>query len=121
VYVRWKASAPPRRSLRAVLVKSARVNGQPRQQIISYLGSIREADLKRTWPHIPFWEQATARLDALVGAGTITRADADTAENQLARRVPRLTAEERYLARRERLRQYASAYWRRAQLPAPEA
>lgn len=72
MFVRWKSRAKSRRrratghhSLTAVLVESRRVDGKPRQQIISYLGTI---DSEHTTAHfhcVDFWASVTRHLGAL--------------------------------------------------------
>ena len=78
--------------LTATLVESRRIDGNPRQRSIAYLGSIREGKIDRTLSHHEyFWRKATRRLDQL----DMTRGQRDKIEVALASRVRRLTDSER--------------------------
>ncbi len=106
MYVKWQVK-PRRKSrwsqdkenhnysdlLTATLVRSRRVNSQPRQEVIGYLGSIRERTTqgaefahRQEW----FWEKAITTLDRLTDR--ISQADREKIENQLAQRVQRPSA-----------------------------
>lgn len=84
MYVRWKRRQGPRgRALQwtALLVKSERVGGKPRQRVVGYLGSITENDmgagsLGLAVRRIHFWARAAPRLVQLVLDGVL---DADAA------------------------------------------
>ena len=98
MYVRWKRR-PLRRSgdtaWDAVLVQSVRIAGQPRQQRVGYLASIRAhyhtAPAHRAW----FWTRVVQRLETL-GLDARTR---HAVERQLQQVVPRPSdAELRHLA-----------------------
>ena len=99
MYVRWQSRGRVRRGkssplLTAVLVESRRVDGDPRQRTIAYLGGIREAYVDvREWEHRAFWRGVDERLDALgldpevrarVEASVEARVRQVTPENQAA-------------------------------------
>ncbi len=71
MYVRWQRRRRVRKGrksplLTAVLVESRRVNGQPRQHVVAYLGGIREAYIDVSeWQHRAFWRRVDDRLDEL--------------------------------------------------------
>ncbi len=79
MYVRWKKRARMYRkkptgdyALTAVLVESVRgywkadqQGSKPRQQIICYLGTIRQSALQRPYFQLDFWLSADAHLDKL--------------------------------------------------------
>lgn len=72
MFVQWKQKKLRRKrggkeavSLRAVLVKSQRVNGKPTKQEM-YLGSIRQADVLDPKSAVKFWTKASQRLGHLV-------------------------------------------------------
>jgi len=48
-------SPPDEQRLYAVLVESQRVNGQPRQRVVRYLGAIREGDISKPLIADGFW------------------------------------------------------------------
>ena len=79
MYVSWQRRRRVRRGkssplLTAVLVESRRVDGEPRQRVIAYLGGIREAYVdEREREHRAFWRGVDDRLDAL-GLDPVTRA-----------------------------------------------
>lgn len=50
-------------SLYCVLVESQRINGAPRQKVISYLGSVDEGDRERLCVRVDFWDEVLAKLD----------------------------------------------------------
>ena len=95
MFVRWK-----RRKLKkkwhggcvryAVLVKSERVNGKPRQKVIKYLGHI--ADYGLEWPghRFDFWDRVDKNLGEL-GLDDKSRREI---ERKLDDRVPRPTPEQ---------------------------
>jgi hypothetical protein len=83
----------PRHSYHAQLVTSERVNGQPRQRVIAYLGSYQDTPMPANWVgrmHFDFWRTAERRL-AEVGVSDTDKARIRAA---LAKRVPRPTAAE---------------------------
>jgi hypothetical protein len=49
----------------AVLVKSERRDGRPRQRTVAYLGSIARDRTGDPWPRFHFWKAVSARLDSL--------------------------------------------------------
>ena len=96
MYVKWQLRSRKRGGgyllLTAVLVESRRVDGKPRQREVAYLAGIRERFIgEREDEHDKFWTKVDARLDAL-GLDTVTRAKIEVI---VAKRVPRVTAENR--------------------------
>jgi hypothetical protein len=72
MFVRWKSrqltrteSGAPERSLYAVLVECKRIDGQPRQKVIKYLGHINEEHLGIPRECREFWDQAKQSLDTV--------------------------------------------------------
>ena len=75
MYVRWKKRARTKHkkptsdyTLTAVLVESSRIlyrdqPSKPRQNIICYLGTIRQSALQRPYFQLDFWLSADAHLD----------------------------------------------------------
>ncbi len=102
MYVRWNRV---KGRLCAVLVRSARVSGQPRQKVVGYLASIHDAEYFLQHPkyRYEFWVRLCEHLDRFQQYGEI---DADTrqaVESRVARTVRPATAadveeEERELA-----------------------
>ncbi len=92
MYVRWQRRRRVRRGkssplLTAVLVESRRVDGDPRQRTIAYLGGIREAYVDvREWEHRAFWRGVDERLDAL-GLDPEVRARVEASVEARVRRV----------------------------------
>ena len=90
MYIRWKRCALRRTAdvtLKAFLVDSVRVEGQPRQRILGYLGAIRVRYQQAPAHRQRFWHQVEQRLTACrVDPGTHAALEAS-----LARVVPRLT------------------------------
>ena len=92
MYVRWESRRRVRRRkssplLMAVLVESRRVDGKPRQRVISYLGGIREAYIdEREGKHRAFWRGVDDRLDPL-GLDPATRARVEASVESRVRRV----------------------------------
>lgn len=69
MFVRWKrrersAHKHPTDEyvLTAYLVKSERVNGKPRQRIVTYLGAIRENHRDTYWHQVDFWKAARRNI-----------------------------------------------------------
>jgi len=90
MYIRWKRCALRRTAdvtLKAFLVHSVRIKGQPRQRILGYLGAIRVRYQQAPAHRQRFWHQVEQRLPAL-GVDQRTQA---ALEACLARVVPRLT------------------------------
>jgi hypothetical protein len=75
MYVRWKRreksagkyswNGPGRVALSAVLVKSERVNGRPRQKFIAYLGIIEEGRKTLYFHQREFWQSVDRHLAEL--------------------------------------------------------
>jgi hypothetical protein len=102
---RWGSKSPePGTSWRAILVESTRVDGEPRQRHVAYLGSIHDSVIKDDWRY-RFWDDVTARLDALGHRKKITADDRTKIEAALARKVgPRLSLERYKEIARDRAR-----------------
>jgi hypothetical protein len=81
-----------------VETKRERVNGQPRQRHIAYLGSISEARSKILVQRCHFWDHVADRLDNL-GNRITNREQIETA---IAKKVPRPSAAEYKEAARNR-------------------
>ena len=99
MYVRWQRKKRVDRRgqgplLCAVLVESRRVEGEPRQRTVAYLGGIREGCVEsKLAHHVHFWQNVTQRLDQLgddLGPGKRERV-----EEVIAKRVRRVTDAER--------------------------
>ncbi len=93
MYVRWNRV---KGRLCAVLVRSARVSGQPRQKVVGYLASIHDAEYFLQHPkyRYEFWVRLCEHLDRFQQYGEI---DADTrqaVEDRVARTVRPATAAE---------------------------
>ena len=73
--------------LTAVLVECRRVDGNPRQRVVAYLGGIREAYVdERERAHRTFWRGVDERLDAL-GLDPETRARVEASVESRVRLV----------------------------------
>ncbi len=91
MFVRWKRRVLKTRRYQgeqahyAVLVKSVRVAGQPRQQVIAYLA--RLIDSRMSYPATPFdfWGKVLPKLDAL-NLPEVERAKIESALGQVVRR-----------------------------------
>ena len=98
MYVRWQRKKRVDRNkwgrlLCAVLVESRRVDGEPRQRTVAYLGGIREGCVERfLGHHACFWRDVTQRLDHL--GDDLAPAEREKVEEALAKRVRRLTESE---------------------------
>ena len=102
MYVRWRryrgkpkyvnSAWLPGISHRAYLVRSARVEGRPRQQLVRYLGSIRDFLIVHPFPdyRARFWRDVRHNLDE-VELDAATRARCEAA---IAAVVPPVTPEE---------------------------
>jgi len=105
VYVRWKRRRlkkansynPDPHLLAASLVESRRVDGEPRQRTVAYLGSIGERFIELPWERGRFWRQVGLRLDAL----DLPQAERGAIEEAVARVVARPTPDEEQEAKRE--------------------
>ena len=92
VFVRWQRKQRVDRYNRgpllcAVLVKSRRVDGEPRQRTVAYLGGIRESFIdEREKEHRAFWRHADERLDELA-LDPEARAKVEAAIDSRVRRV----------------------------------
>ena len=96
MYVRWKKRVMTRRhcptgktALTAVLVENRRVDGKPRQRLVSYLGTIRQDGLTSPYHQLGFWGTADRHLAALA----LDNATRERIERSLLGVVPRPTHE----------------------------
>jgi hypothetical protein len=100
MFVRWKVRQKPprlysldrraRQSLTAVLVRSARVDGKPRQQVVAYLGHFNLDMIDQPAWRKGFWERADRRLADLA----LDYATREKIEAALQARIPCPTDEE---------------------------
>ena len=100
MYVKWQTK---RRSkawhsrgdlLTATLVECRRVDGKPRQKVVSYLGSVRLDFVdEHLIHHLHFWDSVHDRLDRV--GERIDTATRRRIEMKLARRVAKPTARQR--------------------------
>lgn len=72
MYVRWKKRTRSRyhrpqdeQTLSAILVESVRIDGKPRQRIVSYLGCIGSKRLTFFYHQVDFWQSVDKHLGAL--------------------------------------------------------
>lgn len=112
MFIRWKRRkkvkagryGAPRRhsdkgdSLYCVLVESQRVNGSPRQKVISYLGSVDEGDRERLGIRVNFWDRVVAKLDQL----KLQPVERTKIEEAIALMVSRASEDEAATFRKER-------------------
>jgi hypothetical protein len=100
MYVRWKRhlmsartadyswrklhERPPY-SISAVLVRSKRVDGKPRQEFVCHLATISEDHISMSIHRHYFWQKATSQLDAL----ELDQAQRGKLERKLLEVVPR--------------------------------
>jgi hypothetical protein len=82
----------------AILAETKRVNGQPRQRHLAYLGSMSEERSKILVQRCDFWDQIVDRLNKL--GNRIT--DREQIETAIAKKVPRPSAAEYKEAARNR-------------------
>ena len=106
MYVRWKRTKRKDRwgygdTLTAVLVKSERVNGQPRQKFIAHLGSIREGRIDVQGARLNFWDNVEAKLASL------PEEQADRIREKLSQKVAYMPREQREKLHEEGRRFYA--------------
>jgi hypothetical protein len=102
VYVRWKKSVrfrggEGRMDLAAVVVRSERVAGTPRQRVMCYLGAIDGAEVGKLAPRVRFWLGVDEKLAVL----NPTPADRAKFEASIQAEVQRPTAEETAAVQRE--------------------
>jgi hypothetical protein len=93
MFIRWKhrrLRRDPDTLRYAELVRSVRVDGRPRQQIVRYLGSIHERYCTAPAHRQAFWHWVECRLRSLALDPAVRQA----LERQLAQCVPRPTGEE---------------------------
>ncbi len=99
MYVRWQRKQRADRDnwgplLCAVLVESRRVDGEPRQRTVAYLGGIREGCIESALGHhVKFGRNVARRLDTL--GDDLAPAERKKVEEALAKRVRRVTDAER--------------------------
>jgi hypothetical protein len=87
---KWRTKEYNGKSFSAVLVRSERIDGKPRQKIVAYLGHIKEKSLDSKARRLYFWESVDRHLDTLV----LSLAERQRIEEQLRERIPRPTLEE---------------------------
>lgn len=75
-----------------ILVESVRVDGKPRQRHVAYVGGITESAIEIDIQRCHFWDQISARLDAL--GNQMTTADREKIEAAIAEKVPRPTPDQ---------------------------
>ena len=92
MYVRWKRKRLTRcwrktmgDSLSAVLVRSERVDGRPRQRYVRHLGAIPEQQIGTYGWALDFWHSVDASLTAL----ELLPDERERLAGQVATRVPR--------------------------------
>ena len=100
MYVKWQTK---RRSkawysrgdlLTATLVECHRIDGQPRQKVVSYLGSVRLDFVdQHLVHHLHFWDSVSERLDRM--GERIDTATRRRIERKLSERVTRPNATQR--------------------------
>lgn len=117
MYVRWKRrpAAPPTLSrvfnkggdyYYAVVVRSERVDGKPRQKVVKHLAGFHPSELVPKGDHPGyhqnvlyyrrrFWWAVDDGLDELSETGDLTHEARAVMEERIADRVPKLTEEER--------------------------
>jgi hypothetical protein len=104
MFIRWQKRPKSVRSrqdiiLMAVLIRSIRIDGRPRQQHMAYLGSISESGLTLLGRRSDFWNSATEALNGL--GDQITRVERKSIEKALRSKVgPRPTQREKQAAHR---------------------
>jgi len=76
----------------AILAESVRVDGEPTQQHVAYLGGITDSAIEIAAQRAFFWQKATEQLDRL--ANRISKDDRARIEDLIEKRVPRLTRKE---------------------------
>ncbi len=64
-YYAWKRDERERVTWRAFLVECKRIDGKPRQHIVSYLGCMDERWIGDMWEHIRFWQGIGRRVKPL--------------------------------------------------------
>lgn len=96
-YNRKKVSTAGPYLLVAVLTRSVRENGKPRQKTVSYLGSIREDYVSVTEQRSRFWDSVDGHLDRLA----LPSEQRKSIEEKLQATVPRPTEQEKAAAREE--------------------
>jgi hypothetical protein len=111
MFVRWKTR--PRAGfdgplLSAVLVRSERINGKPRQKIVACLASIRETIIDNPYRRYYFWRKVDKRLESL----GLEKAEHERIVAALASRVPRPTEAELRQEDRERAESNAECHRR---------
>jgi hypothetical protein len=90
MFVRWRHRSE---KLTALLVKSARVNGAPRQQHIAVLGSVPESGVR--WrDRCEFWEEVVSKLDDASHSHRMSLAERTKIEDAIALKIARPTKRE---------------------------
>ncbi len=100
---RWKDADERGASLYAVLVRSARVNGKPRQKVIKHLARAAEKHLDQLWQRVVFWDEVRPKLVAL----RLPPDELAKIEQQLAAKIEPVPE-----AEAEQFRQRRAAFWK---------
>jgi hypothetical protein len=74
----------------AILAESARIDGKPTQQHISYLGGIADSAIEIAAQRAFFWREVMQQLDQ----NRVLKEDRERLEQAIAKKVPRLTRQE---------------------------
>ena len=76
----------------AILAESVRVDGEPTQQHVAYLGGITDSDIEIAAQRAFFWREVMRQLDQL--ANRVLKDNRTQIEEAIAKKVPRLTRQE---------------------------
>src|SRR5579864_9187468 len=78
--------------LTAYLVENERIDGKPKQKILSYLGSINDAKIMKSGANEAFWQSVDTHLKTL----NLKREQRKDIEQKLQLRVPKMRWQELY-------------------------
>lgn len=76
----------------AILAENVRVDGEPTQRHVAYLGGITDSGIEADAQRAFFWQKATEQLDRL--ANQVSKDDRARIEDTIEKRVRRLTRKE---------------------------
>ena len=76
----------------AILAENVRVDGEPTQRHVAYLGGITDSGIEADAQRAFFWQKATEQLDRL--ANRVSKDDRARIEDTIEKRVRRLTRKE---------------------------
>jgi hypothetical protein len=76
----------------AILAESVRIDGEPTQQHVAYLGGITDSAIEIATQRAYFWASVAQQLDRL--ANRISKDERVRIEDTIEKRVPRLTQKE---------------------------